>query len=435
VVVCRFGQLCCKQYDSSALRADAAGTIGPMSRKRRHITILIANLPAERDRRVIRECLTLERDGYDVTVIAPAGDRSLRFLPGSRNTRLKPYPVLVSGSGVLSFAFEFAWSFTWIAIRLLGEVVRGRAHAVQVCNPPDVYWPLALLLRALGRPWVFDHHDLCPEVYATRTGERPNRLVFGLLTLFERLTLRTASAVIATNESFRENALRRGVPEMRVTVVRNGPAADEIAVPDAAHTTAPRRIVYLGVLGPQDNVEAAVLAAEQLARRRGRTGWRMSIAGDGEMMPALTKLVADRGLADLVEFIGWLDGSAVDSLLRTATVAIQPDGPTRMNNLSTMAKTVEYLGRGVPVVATDLVETRRTAGDAAVYVPNGTPEEFAAALDELLDDATRRGRMRGIGLSRFADQLSWERQADAYLSVWHRLLGAPAGRQPQRVVR
>lgn len=406
-----------------------------MARQRRHITILIANLPAERDRRVIRECLTLERDGYEVTVIAPAGDRTLRFLPGSRSTRLKPYPVYVSGSGVLSFAFEFAWSFTWIAIRLLGEVVRGRAHAVQVCNPPDVYWPLALLLRALRRPWVFDHHDLCPEVYATRAGERPNRLVYRLLVWFELLTLRTASAVVATNESFRDNALRRGVPSHRITVVRNGPTADEIATAEPV-LDGPHRIVYLGVLGPQDNVEAAVLAAEQLAHRRGRAGWRLTVAGDGETMPALTKLVADRGLSDLVEFTGWLDAPAVDALLRTATVAIQPDGPTRMNHLSTMAKTVEYLGRGVPVVATDLVETRRTAGEAALYVPNGTPAEFAAALDGLLDDASRRAQMRAIGLARFAERLSWERQADAYLSVWRRLLGAPAGRrQPARVAR
>lgn len=406
-----------------------------MARQRRHITILIANLPAERDRRVIRECLTLERDGYEVTVIAPAGDRTLRFLPGSRSTRLKPYPVYVSGSGVLSFALEFAWSFTWIAIRLLGEVVRGRAHAVQVCNPPDVYWPLALLLRALRRPWVFDHHDLCPEVYATRAGERPNRLVYRLLVWFELLTLRTASAVVATNESFRDNALRRGVPSHRITVVRNGPTADEIATAEPV-LDGPHRIVYLGVLGPQDNVEAAVLAAEQLAHRRGRAGWRLTVAGDGETMPALTKLVADRGLSDLVEFTGWLDAPAVDALLRTATVAIQPDGPTRMNHLSTMAKTVEYLGRGVPVVATDLVETRRTAGEAALYVPNGTPAEFAAALDGLLDDASRRAQMRAIGLARFAERLSWERQADAYLSVWRRLLGAPAGRrQPARVAR
>jgi glycosyltransferase involved in cell wall biosynthesis len=404
-----------------------------MARGRRQVTIIIANLPAERDRRVIRECLTLERNGYEVTVIAPRGEKGLRVLPGSRNTRLKPYPLTVQGGGVVSFAVEFAWSFLWVSIRLLGEVVRGRAHAVQVCNPPDVYWPLALLLRLLRRPWVFDHHDLCPEIYATRAGDRqPNRFVLGLLRLFEWLTLRTASAVVATNDSFRELALRRGVPGRRVTVVRNGPSIDEVSMASPVRPHPPHRIVYVGVLGPQDNVEAAVLAAEQLAKRRGRDGWRLTIAGDGESMPALAELVAERGLGDVVELAGWLQAPEVDALLRAATVAIQPDGPTRMNHLSTMAKTVEYLARGVPVVAADLIETRRTAGDAASYVPNATPEEFAVALDELLDDPGRRERMRMIGLARFADWLSWDRQAEAYISVWHRLLGTP--REQPRLV-
>jgi glycosyltransferase involved in cell wall biosynthesis len=397
-----------------------------MKSRRRHITILIANLPAERDRRVIRECLTLEAAGYEVTVIAPRGDKTLRVLPGSRGTRLRPYPVFVYGSGVLSYAMEFVWSFTCIALRLLGEVFSGRAHAVQVCNPPDVYWPLALMIRALGRPWVFDHHDLCPEIYVTRSGGQPNRWALRVLEAMEWLTLRTATAVIATNESFRDNAVRRGVHPDKVTVVRNGPALDEIAAPaDDAVPVAdvePYRLVYLGVLGPQDNVEGAVLAAEELARRRGRDGWRLTVAGDGESMPALVKLVAERGLGDLVEFTGWLDTPTVDALLRTATVAIQPDLPTKMNDLSTMAKTVEYLGRGVPVVAADLSETRRTAADAALYVPHGTPDEFALAIDELLGDPARRAHMRQVALARFRERLAWEHQAQAYVSVWHRLL-------------
>lgn len=404
--------------------------------RRPQITILIANLPAERDRRVIRECLSLEEAGFEVTVIAPRGNPDLKVLPGSRNTRLRPYPVYVYGSGVLSFAWEFLWSFTCIAIRLVGEVLAGRAHAVQVCNPPDVYWPLALLLRAMGRPWVFDHHDLCPEVYATRSGGAPNRWVFRMLELFEWLTLRTATAVFLTNESFRDNALRRNVRPEKLTVVRNGPAYHEIS-PPSRHAAPPEdhrhQVVYLGVLGPQDNVEGAVLAAEQLARLRGRTDWRMVIAGDGESLPALTKLVADRGLGDVVEFAGWLDGPAVDELLRTATVAIQPDLPTKMNDLSTMAKTVEYLGRGVPVVAAELTETRRTAEEAAVYVPNGTPGEYAAALNELLDDPARRERMRAVGLQRFAEKLAWEHQARAYVAVWRRLLARRLGRDASDV--
>ena len=400
------------------------------------ITILIANLPAERDRRVIRECLTLEERGFDVTVIAPRGDRTLRTLPGSRNTRLRPYPVPVYGGGVLSYAVEFGWSFLCIAVRLLAEVFAGRAHAVQVCNPPDVYWPLALLLRSIGRPWVFDHHDLCPEVYAARVGT-PKRWVSGVLSALEWLTLRTATEVVATNQSFKDNAVRRGVNADKVTVVRNGPARAEIATADDPDDVEPegdvRQIVYLGVFGPQDNVEGAVLAAEELTRLRGRTGWRMVLAGDGESMPSVRKLVAERHLDDVVTIAGWLDGPAVDGLLREATIAIQPDLPTRMNDLSTMAKTVEYVGRGVPVVAADLTETRRTLGDAGVYVPTGAPAEFAEAIDALLDDPDKRLQMRKLGRDRFRSLLSWEHQAGAYASVFRRLLARRLPPAPARI--
>ena len=407
-----------------------------MKSRRPQITILVANLPAERDRRVIRECLTLEANGYAVTVIAPRGDKSLRILPGSRATRLRPYPVIVYGSGVVSFAGEFVWSFLCIAFRLVGELLRGRAHAVQVCNPPDIYWPLAVLFRALGRPWVFDHHDLCPEIYATRSGESHNRWVFRTLGAFEWFTLRSATAVIATNESFRDNALRRGVRPEKVMVVRNGPSAAEMAPssgePGDRDTITPvHKIVYLGVIGPQDNVEGAVLAAEELRRLRSGNDWRMVIAGDGENLPVLAKLVTDRGLGDVVEFSGWLDVTAVDALLRNATVAIQPDLPTRMNHLSTMAKTVEYLARGVPVVAADLVETRRSAGEAGVYVPSGAPIEFARAINALLDDPEARQRMRSEGLSRFAGALSWEHQAEGYARLWNRLLARRLARRTE----
>ena len=398
-----------------------------------HVTILIANLPAEKDRRVIRQCLSLEAAGFCVTVIAPRGDASLKTLPGSRDTRLRPYPVRVYGSGIVSYAFEFLWSFACIAVRLTAEVLAGRAHGVQVCNPPDVYWPLALLLRALGRPWVFDHHDLCNEVYATRSGGNPRRIVYRTLELFEWLTMRTATMVSSTNESFRDIALGRGVKPQRVIVVRNGPSKREIAAPDAA-PDGMQRIVYLGVLGPQDNVRGAVLAADELTRLRGRDDWRLVIAGDGEELAALKALTTERGLDDVVQFTGWLGPQAVDELLRQATCAIQPDLATRMNQLSTMAKTVEYLGRGVPVVAVDLLETRRTAAEAATYVPTGDAAEFAKALDELLRDDAQREQMRRIGLERFQTLLAWDHQAVPYVAMWSRLLakrlhgGVPAPR-------
>lgn len=406
------------------------------SDRRPHVAIAVLNLPAERDRRVIRECLALESAGYRVTVICPRGESGLRILPGSRDTAIRAFRQPFAGSGILSFATEFLWSFVCVAWHLSVLVVRDRVVAAQVCNPPDVFWPLALVMRMIRRPWIFDHHDLCPELYLSKSN-RPGRAVTGVLTVFEKLSMRCATEVISTNESFKEIAISRGGcrPEL-VTVVRNGPSAREIAPAPPRDSTDPvKRIAYLGVINAQDHVDVAVRAAEQLAKRRGRTGWEFVIAGDGECLAGLRQLVEERGLGGIVRFTGWLGAEEVDALLRDATIGIQPDQPNEMNNLSTMAKTVEYLARGLPVVAVDLRETRRSAEDAAVYVPTGAPAEFAEAIDALLDDDAALAAMRKVAEDRFQTTLAWEHQAKAYVEVWRRLVPVPGQSDGVRIPR
>ena len=393
-----------------------------MTKSRGHVVIVVVNLPVERDRRVIRECLALEEAGYRVTVICPRGPAGLTRLPGSRATDIRSFPQPLAGSGVLSFAFEFAWALLAVSARLLGLMLRTRVDAVQACNPPDVFWVLALLMRALGRPFVFDHHDLSPELYECKT-DTPNPRVLAVLKWFEKMSWRRATAVVSTNESYRDLAINRGgLDPDKVVVVRNGPTIAEVNYDPHAVRTGRHQIVYLGVINPQDHVEAAVLAAERLIGLRGNTDWKLVVAGDGECLPALRELAAARNLDDVVEFRGWLEADEVDVLLNSATVAIQPDPPTRMAELSTMAKTVEYVARGLPVVAVDLLETRRTAEGAALYVPTGAPDELAKALDALLSDAGTRAAMSGIARQRFVDQLAWDHQAKSYIRLWDRLL-------------
>jgi glycosyltransferase involved in cell wall biosynthesis len=385
-----------------------------------HVAIVVLNLPAERDRRVIRECRALEAAGYRVTVVCPRGTVGLTVVPGTAGTAIRSFRQPFAGSGILSFGVEFVWSFLCVAWHLLALTTRHRLVAAQVCNPPDVFWPLALLMRATGRPWIFDHHDLCPELYECKPGRtRPS--VLRLLKFLERRSMRTASAVISTNESYREIALTRGgCPPEKVTVVRNGPALGEVAAP--AQPSLVRRIVYLGVINPQDSVDIAVRAAAHLVELRGSSGWELVVAGDGECLADLRGLADQLDLNGVVRFTGWLNAVEVDEVLRGATIGIQPDPPTAMAELSTMAKTIEYLARGIPVVSVDLRESRRSAGDAAVYVPTGTPEEFAKSLDALLDDEVALSTMSRVALERFQTVLAWEHQAEAYVKVWRSLV-------------
>lgn len=428
-----------------------------MADRRPHVVIVVVNLPAERDRRVIRECQGLEAAGYRASVICPRGPQRPTLVPGTAAARIHSFPQPLAGRGVLSFAAEFAWALIAVTVRLLGLMLRTRVDAVQACNPPDVFWIVGLLMRALGRPFVFDHHDLSPELYECKSGQ-PRPAVLWTLKLFERLSWRVATAVVATNESFRELAVSRGgCPPEKVVVVRNGPALAEVGRagllgPDVAAgpkpTVAPtpgtgtgpettdgfpdgdpltvdrdrQRIVYVGVINPQDNVEAAVLAAERLVGLRGADDWELVVAGDGESLPELRRLAADRGVDDVVRFTGWLEADEVDALLCSASIAIQPDLPSRMAEFYTMAKTVEYVARGVPVVAVDLLETRRTADRAASYVQTGSPDEFAKAIDQLLSDGHARTEMRRTGRQRFIAELAWDHQVKSYIRLWDRLL-------------
>jgi glycosyltransferase involved in cell wall biosynthesis len=394
-----------------------------MSDPRLHVVIAVANLPVERDRRVIREVKALEAAGYRVTVICPRGVSRITHVPGTFDAKVRSYKMYESSGGAVSFAVEFAWSFLCIGWHLMASVVRDRAVAAQVCNPPDVFFPLALLMRLLGRPWIFDHHDLSPEVYQARGG-RPGSVLDRILLRFEKWSQRAASAVVSTNESYRELAISRGgCDPSRVVVVRNGPSAAEVKpVASAPLDVDDHTIVYLGVLGAQDGVDNAILAAERLVDLRGRLGWRLVVAGDGECLESLKALTVERKLEDVVEFTGWLGVEEIDRLLRTASVGLQPDPRSAHAEVSTMAKTVEYLARGLPVVGVDMRETRRSAGDAGVYVPNGTPEEFAVALHRLLDDPVARASMRNVALARFRNTLAWEHQAAAYVRLWDELL-------------
>ncbi len=392
-----------------------------------HVCIVVQNLPVPFDRRVWLECLALRDAGFEVSVVCPKGkgDPSYTELDGVHLFKYAAFPPITRQ---IMFVAEYAWSIAATFVHLVRAWRRQRFSVVQVCNPPDVLWAAVLPFRVLfGVRMVFDQHDLCPELYGSRF-DQPAELPHKALLLTERITYALSAHVISTNESYRRVAIERGHKRSGdVTVVRTGPDPDGMrrgAAEPELRRGHDHLLIYIGVMGPQDGVDLALRAMDHIVHVRGRTDVALTLIGDGDAGADLRTLAAELKLGEHVLFTGRAPDELVARLMSTADVGLSPDPKNALNDVSTMNKTMEYMAYELPVVAFDLVETRVSAADAAVYATPNRVDEYADLVLELLDDDVARKQMGAAGRRRVEDVLAWRHQITPYVGVHERLTGA-----------
>jgi glycosyltransferase involved in cell wall biosynthesis len=397
------------------------------------VLIIVQNLPVPFDRRVWLECQALVANGYQVAVVCPkgTGDGAYQVVDNVELYKYRPY---APGGSKLGFVAEYAYSFLGTAWLTLRARRSGRFAVMQACNPPDIFWPIALVLRLLDRSlFVFDHHDLCPELYESRFPDGP-KLPYKALRALERRTHRAADHVISTNDSYRNIAITRsGKSPGDVTIVRSGPDPQRLRRGQARPELRRGRThlaAYIGVMGPQDGVDIVVRAAAILVNELHREDIAFTLIGSGDCFDDLVALRDQLGLAGHVEFTGRAPDELVADILSTADVGLSPDPKNPLNDVSTMNKTMEYMAFELPVVAFDLRETRVSGGDAAVYVTPNDVREYATAIADLMDDEPRRSLLGKLGRVRVEQELAWSHQERVYVGVYRRLLDQPEKQAP-----
>jgi glycosyltransferase involved in cell wall biosynthesis len=403
----------------------------PKRKRSPRVLIIVQNLPVPLDRRVWLECEALIAQGYQVSVICPKGpnDPARQVIDGVAIYKYAPPPA---ASGAAGYLYEFA--YCWLRTALLSvRVWRERGFdVIQACNPPDTYWALARLWKRRGVRFVFDHHDLNPELFLSRFGAPESVLtraqLRGLLWL-ERMTFRSADHVISTNASYRSIAIRRGrLRAEDVTVVRSGPdttAMRPVYPKSDIRLHAGPLLAYLGVMGPQDGVDKVLDLVAELVFTRGRTDLRAVVMGFGDCLTSLQQQCSAAGLDPYVTFTGRVGPDTIAEYLSAADIGIGPDLKTPLNDLSTMNKTMEYMAFALPSVSFDLTETRFSGGSAAVYVPSGDIPAFADEVEDLLDDPARRSALGRAARRRAEGTLDWQTQAQAYVGVFAKVLDRP----------
>lgn len=389
------------------------------------VLIVVQNLSVPLDRRVWLECQALRDAGYVVSVICPAGpgEPPHRVLDDIAIYSYRPAP---SARGAVGYAAEFGYS--WLRTAALSVRVRRERgfDVIQACNPPDTYWALARLWRPRGIRFVFDQHDLNPELFLSRFGQPRGlaaRAQLAALRWLERRTYAAADHVIATNESYRRIAeTRGGLAPRAVSVVRSGPDTRVMRpVRPPTHLARPRLLVYLGIMGPQDGVDQALLVMDELVHGRGRTDVHLALLGFGDCHEELKATCTHLGLDSHVTFTGRADAAMVADYLSSADVGVCPDLKTPLNDVSTMNKVMEYMAYCLPSVSFDLMESRASAADTAVFVESGNVSGFADAVEALLDDDERRVAMGAAARRRVELELDWAAQRTAYVALFDAL--------------
>lgn len=386
--------------------------------------MLIENISFPWDRRMRHLAMALQESGYEVRVICPKGETqdhaSFELFNGIKIYR---YPMLYQASGGPGYIFEYSWAFFCTTILSLWVLIRDGFDIIHSANPPDMFFLLAWPYKLLGKKYVYDQHDICPELYESKFEKRD--WFYRLLVFFERMSYKTSDLSIATNQSYRDIARERGgLPAERVAIVRNGVNTSYF------HRVRPRpdlkepftyMALYLGVMGKQDGVDRVVQAAQQVVHTYGRKDVLFLMIGKGESWVQLQELARALKVDDVMRFVGRIPDELLLDYLSIADVALAPDPPCRMNDLSTMTKILEYMACELPIVSSDLTESHFSAGDAAVYVEKDDAKMFAKAIIELLDDPARRKHMGQVGLDRSVRLMGWDRSRAALLEAYSRL--------------
>ena len=395
----------------------------PGERAGGRVLILVENLPVPFDRRVWLESKALTRAGWLVSVICPKGGPWTADYEEIEGVHIHRYDAPPPTRGAVSYVWEFL--YCWLhTLRLTLVVAAGRGFdAIHACNPPDTFFAIALPFKLWGKKFLFDQHDLCPEVYESRFGRRG--FWFGALRVLERLTYATADVVVATNESYKETAIRRGgVDPENVFVVRSGPESGRFVglPPDPALKRGrPYLVAYLGVMAPQDGVDYLLRAAARLLEDRGARDVSFTLIGAGDSFDDLVALTRELGLDDVVHFTGRIPDAEVEAILSTADVCVSPDPKSPLNDVSTMNKVLEYMALGRPIVAFDLRETRHSAADGALYATPNEESDLAAKIDLLLRDEALRCRIGAYNRARFQQGFAWEYSAVVLTRAYERL--------------
>lgn len=375
----------------------------------RKVLIIVENLSVPFDRRVWQEARTLRAAGAQVVIICPIKDQDAPRYELLEDIHIYRHPMPEDGAGLMAYLAEYSSALFWESVLAWRVLFKHGFDTLHGCNPPDLIFLVAWQFKLLGKKYIFDHHDINPELYEAKFNKRG--AFWHLLRMMEWLTFKTANTVISTNESYRQIAIERGGKRPEdVFVVRSGPDLSRVkSVPPnpSLKNGRPFMVGYVGVMGEQEGIDLLIESVRYLVYEKGRQDVQFCLVGGGPSLAELRELSKANGLEDYITFTGRAPDQLLFEVLSTADLCVNPDRVNPMNDKSTMNKILEYMALGKPIVQFDVTEGRVSAQEASVYALANDARDFGDRIAELLADPERRQQMGQFGRERVATKLAW----------------------------
>lgn len=392
--------------------------------KVKKILIIVQNLPLPFDRRVWQEATTLKEAGYEVSIICPTGKGFEKKYEIIDAISIYRHPLPLEADGPIGYAVEYSISLFWEFILSWRVLLTRGFDVIHACNPPDNIFLIGCFFKLFGKKFLFDHHDINPELYEAKFGRHD--IFYKLMLRMEQLTFKAADISIAANESYKRIAIERGKmhPE-RVFVVRSGPKLERLKIMQPIESLKCGRkylVGYVGVMGKQEGIDYLLRAARYIVHELGRKDVHFGIVGNGTSFEDMKNYAKKLDIADYVTFTGRVPDEQMLEMLNTADVCVNPDVANEMNDKSTMNKIMEYMALGKPIVQFDLTEGRFSAQEASLYAKRNDEVDMAKKIIQLLNDPGLRQRMSKFGKNRVKNKLAWKYEApkllEAYDTIW-----------------
>jgi len=389
----------------------------------RSCVIIVENLPVPLDRRVWQEASALRDAGWKVSVICPRTEKYPLEYEVIDDIAIYRHPLPLEARGRFGFIAEYGAAL-FHETRLLAKVLRREGFdLIQACNPPDLIFLVAAPYRMLGKRFVFDHHDVTPELFTAKFGQKG--VLHALLRMMEWLTFKSADVVISANETFRQIAIGRGGKQPNdVITVYSIPDKSRLqrVEPDARLRNGKASVLgYVGIVGDQDGLDHLVRAVYLLRTKHQFTDFQAIVVGDGPALQSAKALAQELGVEESITFTGYLSGEQLLRHLSSFDIGVMPDPVNEYNDKISMNKVFEYCALGIPSVAYPLAETRHLLGDAGVFSRTTEPAGLAEACLTLLRDKSLRKRTSAHAKRLSDTKFSWDRERSKYVAAFERL--------------